>query len=80
MKKLESLGRSLSKEEQKRIMGGLVLPDEGGSGCKTNTTCGKWVGGSGGHWEAGTCKMGSPVGGLPAICECDNGGTGCQTV
>lgn len=34
MKKFENLGRKLSKEEQKKIMGGLVNPK-----CETNTSC-----------------------------------------
>jgi hypothetical protein len=38
MKKLESLGRSLSKDEQKRIMGGDEEEVEGeGSGCCWHT-------------------------------------------
>jgi len=37
MKKLELLGRSLSKNEQKKIMGGAE--DEGGSGYQIICTC-----------------------------------------
>lgn len=33
MKKLQSLGKSLSKDEQMKIMGGMLPPDEGGTCC-----------------------------------------------
>ncbi len=72
--------KKLERQSLRNFKGGLVDPGEGGPACKANTTCGKWVGGAGGHWEAGKCKMGTSVGGLPAICMCDNGGTGCLTV
>jgi len=34
MKKLENLGRSLAKTEQKRIIGGYIDPGGGGGGCQ----------------------------------------------
>lgn len=71
----------LSRDQMKNVLGKMM----GGSGDDAEakcgaSTCGKWVGGSTGHWEAGTCSMGKPLGGLPAICECSNGGSGCTTV
>jgi len=57
----------------KNLRGGLR--DDGGPGC--SGTCGIWVSGSGGHWQAGTCSMGPGLPGLPATCNCSNGGTGC---
>lgn len=50
MKKFESLGRMLSKDEQKKIMGGNP-PDDGGGACTCNFfyissgTCGVRCGG-----------------------------------
>lgn len=38
MKKFETLGRSLSKNEQKKIMGG-TYPDDGQCGSQCNLTC-----------------------------------------
>lgn len=46
MKKFQSLGRNLSKEEQKRIMGGVVAGDN------CNTYCGE---GSGVVCNTGKC-------------------------
>ncbi len=45
MKKLQSLGRSLSKDEQKRIMGGYKVIDDGGCdcGCTNDNECGIMV-------------------------------------
>ena len=40
MKKFEHLGRSLSKDEQKKIMGGLNAPIDGYGDSKTCTTNG----------------------------------------
>jgi hypothetical protein len=39
MKKLSDLGRSLSKTEQKKIMGGYDDGGGGGCGCTTNADC-----------------------------------------
>jgi hypothetical protein len=68
--------KKLERRELKNLKGGLV---DTPPGCAANSTCGKWVGGSSGHWESGTCAMGTALPNLPAICECSNGGTGCKT-
>lgn len=42
MKKLESLGKRLTKNEQKKITGGVFPPDEGGqcgTACADTTAC-----------------------------------------
>lgn len=67
--------KKLERQEMKNLKGGLL--DGGGAGC--SGTCGKWVGGAGGQWEAGTCAMGAGLPGLPQTCNCSNGGTGCST-
>ena len=46
MKKLENLGRSLSKKEQKKIIGGFVDPGDGGGGgthCECDGSVGAWT-------------------------------------
>ena len=40
MKKFQALGRSLSKAEQKMIMGGVTDPGDGGGCCSNNSYCG----------------------------------------
>ncbi|HEV7781846.1 MAG TPA: hypothetical protein VGO58_11315 [Chitinophagaceae bacterium] len=70
--------KKLERQEMKQLKGGF-FKDDGGGGAGCSGTCGKWVGGAGGHWESGTCAMGSGLPGLPATCNCSNSGTGCTT-
>ncbi|MGN6299178.1 MAG: hypothetical protein ACTHM7_20460 [Ginsengibacter sp.] len=75
-----SVNDLLSREQMKKVMGGSGSGGSGSDGhCTLGATCGKWVGGATGHYESGTCAMGQPLFGLPATCECSNGGTGCTT-
>lgn len=75
MKKVQSLGRSLSKTEQKNIMGGYVDIK-----CSAGPSCGKYTNG---QWQAGTCSSQSMPGtpSLPPLCICSNSsdGSGCTT-
>lgn len=74
MKKFQGLGRSLSKEEQKTIVGGVVPVDD--SGC--TITCS----GTNGSDSSQTCDYtfsGGSCDGRPPLCEaqCVNG---CSTL
>ncbi len=79
MKKFESLGRSLSKIEQKKIMGGLY--DDGGGGA----TCTYTYTGSNGSGSSRTCDyhvvctsgVDRDLCGFTCMRDCDSSGTSC---
>ena len=62
MKRLQNLGRSLSKAEQKNIVGGVV------NHCVSCTTICYYTTAGGGEWGYGNCnQQGAP--GHPSICD-----------
>jgi len=74
MKKFENLGRMLSKEEQRHILGGN--PPGGGVTCKTK--CFKW---NGSEMDEGTCSKKTQTIGDKTLeyCDCSlSGGTDCN--
>jgi hypothetical protein len=79
MKKLEFLGRSLSKDEQKRIMGGHHLDQEDGDGCiATYSGCNNnpEYGGVTCDYSI-TCASGASWNACNAVCMNGDGG-GCR--
>jgi hypothetical protein len=65
MKKLESLGRSLSKEEQKGIKGGVI--DPGGTFCSQGQSCRYYESGTG--YVTGECQKNSNN---VCVCKAEN--------